>query len=200
MPRKKSIGGRARGITVTSRLLREVKKANANLRNLDRAREYGTYASRRLLRNVVNSKNIRYNRKSKNIIRVKNMLELKTPEKRLILKDLEKFNRSKTATTLGVKRTREDVRKQVANNLGRNKGMEIDDRDVEKFFALVYDEDFRYFADKIEDSEAFIILKEVEKRNGNKFELGKLLQKHMTLNSEEARNAATKLFDKYFKD
>lgn len=198
MPRKKSIGGRARGITVTSRLLREVKKANANLRNLDRAREYGTYASRRLLRNVVNSKNIRYNRKSKNIIRVKNMPELKTPEKRLILKDLEKFNRSKTATTLGVKRTREDVRKQVANNLGRNKGMEIDDRDVEKFFELVYDEDFRYFADKIEDSEAFIILKEVEKRNGGKFELGKLLQKHMTLNSEEARNAATKLFDKYF--
>lgn len=200
MPRKKSIGGRARGITVTSRLLREVKKANANLRNLDRAREYGTYASRRLLRNVVNSKNIRYNRKSKNIILVKNMLELKTPEKRLILKDLEKFNRSKTATTLGVKRTREDVRKQVANNLGRNKGMNIDDADVEKFFELVYDEDFRYFADKIEDSEAFIILKEVEKRNGNKFELGKLLQKHMTLNSEEARNAATKLFDKYFKD
>ena len=200
MPRKKSIGGRARGITVTSRLLREVKKANANLRNLDRAREYGTYASRRLLRNVVNSKNIRYNRKSKNIIRVKNMLELKTPEKRLILKDLEKFNRSKTATTLGVKRTREDVRKQVANNLGRNKGMKIDDSDVEKFFELVYDEDFRYFADKIEDSEAFIILKEVEKRNGGKFELGKLLQKHMTLNSEEARNATTKLFDKYFKD
>lgn len=197
MARKKSAGGRARGITITSRLNREVKKANANLRNLNRSGEYGTYASRRLLRNVVNAKNIRYNRKSRNIIRVKNMMKLKTPEKRLILKNLEKFNRSKTATELGVKRTREDIRKQVANNLGRNKGMKIDDSDVEKFFELVYDEDFRYFADKIEDSEAFIILKEVENRNGSRFDLGKLLKSHMSLNSEEARNAAKKLHEKY---
>lgn len=197
MPRKKSIGGRARGITVTSRLLREVKKANANLRNLDRAREYGTYASRRLLRNVVNAKNIRYSRKSKNRIRVKNMIDLKTSEKRLILKNLEKFNKSKTSSNLGVKRTREEIRKEVAYNLGKNKGMKIDDADVEKFFDLVYDEDFRYFADKIEDSEAFIILKEVENRNGGKFELGKLLKTHMSLNSEEARNAAKKLYEKY---
>ena len=200
MPRKKSIGGRARGITVTSRLLREVKKANANLRNLDRAREYGTYASRRLLRNVVNSKNIRYSRKSKNRIRVKNMLDLKTPEKRLILKDLQKFNKASTSSAIGVEKTRSEIRKQVAFNLGKNKGMNIDDADVEKFFELVYDEDFRYFADKIEDSEAFIILKEVEMRNGGKFELGKLLQKHMTLNSEEARNAAKNLYEKYVKD
>ena len=200
MARKKSIGGRSRGLSITSVLLREIKNANRALVRLDKEREYGTYASRRLLNELAANKKLKYNRKSKNRFKLKDVRELNTNEQRLMLKEFQRFNKSKANTPEGIKKAEEEIISKVTKGLTRKLDRQITRRDAEDFWDMFNDPDYKYFTDKIGGSTEVFELIENARINGLD-ELGFIesLEQYMTMNNEDVRNKAIRLYDKYVK-
>ena len=74
---------------------------------------------------------------------------------------------------------------------------DISEQDVEDFYTLVEDSDFRYLADKIGDSDIYILVNEAKLRDLNEEGFTKMLEQYMTVNTKEARDAASNLYTKF---
>lgn len=206
MARKKSVGGRARGVTAINKLQRDIDKTNRRLNALDKANSYGKYSSKKLLRQVSNNKLLKYDRKSKNKIKLnlsiaksKSSESLKKSELRLLDKQLKEFLKSQTSTPIGLKRAMENTRKEVKAGLSRLTDKDISDEDLEVFYELLYSDDFNYFSDKIGDSEVYVLIDEAKDKSSSEEDFIALLNRYITINSEEAREKAKNLYDKYVK-
>lgn len=206
MARKKSVGGRARGVTAINKLQRDIDKTNRRLNALDKANSYGKYSSKKLLRQVSNNKLLKYDRKSKNKLKLnlslaksKSSESLKKSELRLLDKQLKEFLKSQTSTPIGLKRAMENTRKEVKAGLSRLTDKDISDEDLEDFYELLYSDDFNYFSDKIGDSEVYVLIDEAKDKSSSEEDFIALLNRYITVNSEEAREKAKNLYDKYVK-
>lgn len=206
MARKKSVGGRARGVTAINKLQRDIDKTNRRLNALDKANSYGKYSSKKLLRQVSNNKLLKYDRKSKNKLKLnlslaksKSLESLKKSELRLLDKQLKEFLKSQTSTPIGLKRAMENTRKEVKAGLSRLTDKDISDEDLEDFYELLYSDDFNYFSDKIGDSEVYVLIDEAKDKSSSEEDFIALLNRYITVNSEEAREKAKNLYDKYVK-
>ena len=195
MPRQR-IKGRERTPTASSKLLRSVEMVNKKLNQLERAGLYGKYAYKKLYRSIQNEPKIKYNRgkKSKITVQVKQM---NSSQIRYYTKIFDTFLKSKTSSPIGIRETQSKTAEKLKQSLSEITDSDIDDEDIEDFYSLVQDEDFRYLADKIGDSDIYILVNEARERNLKETGFAKLLEQYMTLNTQEIRDAALNLYNKF---
>jgi len=196
MPRKKSVGGRARIVPTTAYLL---ERANKKLINLERANLGGTYSSKQLIQSLQGNKAVKIgSRKARN--RIKVIRSLNVTQKRFVNKKLRQFVESETSTPTGIKRKRAETRDNVLQGLSKLVDRKLTKQDLDDFYDLVENEDFQGLADMIGDSEMYVLVDEAKQKNiKNSKDFEKLLNKHMTSNTKEVRDKATRLFNKFIK-
>lgn len=196
MPRKKSVGGRARTVPTTGYLL---ERANRKLINLERANLSNTYASKQLLQSLQSHKAVKIgSRKARN--RIKVIRSLNITEKRFVNKKLRQFVESETSTPTGIKRKRAETRENVLQGLSKLVDRQLTKEDLDDFYDLIENDDFQGLADMIGDSEMYVLVDEAKQKNiKNPNDFTKLLNKHMTSNTKEVRDKATRLFNKFIK-
>lgn len=197
MARKRSVSGRARPKTLENKLRITVQKVNKKLNKLDQGKVYGRYASKQILRLASTDKNILYSRKRRNklIISTKGLTQ---SELRLYQKQMESFLKSKTSTVSGVKQARANVIEKVKKSLSGMTDLELTDDDVEDFFNLTSkDNDFKYLADRMDPSKLYILLQHIKESDGNAEDLITMLESYMTVNNQNVRKKATRLYNKF---
>lgn len=196
MARKRSIGGRSRISTPASRLLRSIEQVNKKLNQLESKGVYGKYAAKKLLATVGRESGIKYNRSKRQKISV-DINKLKPSQIRYYQRVFDSFTESKTSSPIGVLETQNKARESLKQSLGRITDSDITEQDIEDFYDLVSDSDFKYLADKIGPSEVYILLNEIKNRGGNENDFISLLNQYMTTNNEDARNKASNIYNKF---
>lgn len=200
MARKRSISGRSRPVTPRSKLIIQIERANRKLNRLEKAGEYGKYASKDLLRLVTTDKNFSYSRKRKNKIRVRNLPNVKTSDFRLITKRVGKFLKAATSSVLGIFSARKTAERKLKKTLGGLTDRKMTKEDIDEFYELVNDKDFSYISDKIGDSETYVLVQNITEKNMSKEDFVKQFNQFIDgTNSLDFKTRAEKLFDKFIK-
>ena len=197
MPRKKSISGRSKGLTIESRLIRNIEKTNKALNRLEKVRAYGKYSSRKIL-DLANVPAFTYKRRSINKFKLsKSPSKLTTSEQLFYLKTFEKFLKSSTSSVSGIEKAKSEIKEKVRKGLSEIAEEQLTDEDVEDFYDMHYNDDYKYFTQFIDDSDIYALIREAKKYDWdeNKFISG--LEQLMTINIEETRNRAIRLYNKY---
>lgn len=198
MPRKKSPGGRALPKTPQSQLLLQVSKVNRRLNRLERAGVYGRYASKKFIRFANESRNISYKRSRKNKIQILNVKKLTPAETRMISKKISQFAKNKTSSPIGLNEVADTTKAKIKQSL-KNYKEDIDDEDVEDFYEMTADDDYRYFADKIGDSQLYALIQESIEKNYTQNDFIETLSQYITVNNADVRKKAERLYNKYVK-
>lgn len=193
---RKRIKGRARIPTPAEKLLRSIEMTNRKLNRLEAAGLYNKYASKKLLRTIRNESPIRYNKGKAAKVTV-NVKQLNASQIRYYQKVFNTFLESKTSTTTGIKDKELKTRAKLKQSLSEITDEDITEQDVEDFYSLVEDNDFRYLADKIGDSDIYILVNEAKSRDLDESGFTNMLEQYMTVNTKEARDAASNLFNKF---
>ena len=198
MPRKRSSKGRARPVTPKSKLLLEIEKANRKLRSLEKGGEYGKYASKSLLRLVVNEKNFSYKRGRRNKIRLKSA-KLETPQVRIYMKKFGEFLHSATSSLLGIMSARRKAQKKLKKTLGGLVDRKVTDEDLDEFYELMNDKDFKSIADKIGDSEAYVLVQNIKEKSLTKEQFKQQFAQFFDTNNADFYIKAENIFNKFVK-
>lgn len=197
MPRKKSVGGRSRGITIESRLIRSIEKTNKALNRIERSGKYGKYASKKLLK-LTNDKTVRYKRKNKFKFKIKNVRTLTTQQQLKYLKVFTRFLKSPTSSESGLIKAETEVKERVRKSLGEVAEKELTDEDVEDFYDFMTDENLTsYFLQYMKPSDLYGLILEAKEQGWNEDKFIQELEQFMTINIEETRNKAKRLYEKY---
>lgn len=193
MPRKRSAGGRKRTVLTTNYLL---ERANKRLINLEKANLGGKYASKQLIQGLQGQKSVKIgSRKLRN--RIKVIKKLNINDKRYIDKRLKQFLRAETSTPTGVKQVRENTRRGLEKMLNRT----LTDEDLDDIFTLMHDPQYNYFKEKIGYEKVISLVDEAKQKNVKDVNgFIEMLKSHMTVNSKETRELATKLYNKFVKE
>lgn len=195
MPRKRSIAGRRKNAPT---LITLVNQANKQLRKLERSREYGKYASKELIRTAKESSKLNYSRNRYKKITISKRARMKPIEQRALTKQLMQFLSSKLSKANNIKKIRAETRKKVKARLQGLRDKELTNKDIDEFYELTHDKDFRYLADKIGDSDVYVLLSEVKESGGNSEDLIEKLQQFMIFtNSSDAADKARRLLNKW---
>lgn len=193
---RKRISGRSRVPTPANKLLRSIEMTNRKLNRLESAGVYNKYASKKLLRTISNEAPIKYNKGKASKVTV-NVKQLTPSQIRYYQKVFTSFLESKTSTTIGIKDKETKTRAKLKQSLSEITDEDISDQDVEDFYTLLEDNDFRYLADKIGDSDIYILVNEAKSRDLDEGRFTKMLEQYMTVNTKEARDAASNLYNKF---
>lgn len=193
---RKRIRGRARIPTPADKLLRSIEMTNRKLNRLEAAGLYNKYASKKLLRTIRNESPIKYNKGKASKVTV-NVKQLNASQIRYYQKVFTSFLESKTSTTIGIKDKELKTRAKLKQSLSEITDEDITEQDVEDFYTLVEDNDFRYLADKIGDSDIYILANEAKSRDLDESGFINMLEQYMTVNTKEARDAASNLYTKF---
>ena len=196
MPRKRSVSGRSRPVTPQSKLMLEIERANRKFRRLEKGGEYGKFAQKKLLRLVTADDNFSYSRSRRNKIRVRNMKQLKIPDIRIYLKKFGTFLKAATSSPLGIKRARSAAEKKLKRTLGGLIDRKLSNEDIDEFYELVTDEDFKYIADKIGDSDVYVLVQKAKEKELTKEEFTDQFKQFMSTNNAEFQLKARKLYNK----
>ena len=105
--------------------------------------------------------------------------------------------RAETSTPTGVRQVRENTRHGLEKLLNKK----LSDQDLDEIFTLMNDPQYNYFKEKIGYEKVISLVdeaKQKEVKTSNEFI--EMLKSHMTVNSKETRDLATKLFNKFIKE
>lgn len=196
MARKKSIQGRKRNIISPQRATEKVAK---RIRKLKASGNFGRYASKKI-QSLFKSENIKFKR---NKIKL-DWKKLKPIQVKKYYKVFTDFLKAKTSTEPGIEEKRLETREKLADTLSGLADERVSDEDIDDFYEMVKDDDFRYIADKIGDSDFYVLLnetkKEVQTEGGNANEIlkEKLEEFMVVTNSSDAYNKVKNMYDKWF--
>ena len=196
MARKKSIQGRKRNIITPQRATEKVAK---RIRKLKASGNFGRYASKKI-QSLFKSENIKFKR---NKIKL-DWKKLKPIQVKKYYKVFTDFLKAKTSTEPGIEEKRLETREKLADTLSGLADERVSDEDIDDFYEMVKDDDFRYIADKIGDSDFYVLLnetkKEVQTEGGNANEIlkEKLEEFMVVTNSSDAYNKVKNMYDKWF--
>lgn len=197
MPRKRASKGRARQVTPKSKLLLEIERANRKLRSLEKGGEYGKFASKKLLRLVANSESFSYKRGRRNKIQLRSGVKIETPNLRIYFKKFGEFLKSATSSVLGIRRARSQAEKKLKRTLGGLLDRKVTNEDIDEFYELLEDKDFKYIADKIGDSDAYVLVEKAKQKGLSKEEFTQQFEQFMSTNNAEFQIKARRLFNKF---
>lgn len=199
MPRKRASKGRARQVTPKSKLLLEIERANRKLRSLEKGGEYGKFASKKLLRLVANSENFSYKRGRRNKIQLRSSVKLETPNLRIYFKKFGEFLKSATSSVFGIRRARSQAEKKLKRTLGGLLDRKVSNEDIDEFYELMEDSDFKYIADKIGGSESYVLVENIKEKNMSYNDFEKQFGQFFDTNNFDFKIKAKKLYDKFIK-
>lgn len=174
-----------------------MEKSNKALVSLEKKRLIGTYASRRLFERI--STNVfRYNPKSKFKFHFKkDPSQMTTQEQLLHLKTFEAFLKSPTSTLMGIEMAKKVTKERVKKSLGEIAEKQLTDEDLEEFFDMQYNEDYNYFMNFIKDSDLYALVMEAKEQNYSEDRFIKSFEQFITINNQDTREKAKKLYAKY---
>lgn len=193
MPRKKVIG-RARIVTKEHALDIQINRVNQKLKRLYKANLQNKYAAKKLNKllkvqgdfKIVNG-------------RIKGQpAKLNISQIRYYQKVFKSFIESPVSSPIGIRQSRERSRKALKETLNDI----IDDRvitdeDVDDFYDFVESDEYSYFAEKISPSELYILINEAQSKNWDETKFINTITNYASLNSDEARKKAQRLYEKY---
>ena len=177
-------------------LFQTIKITNSRLTKLAKRKELGHYASKKLLRTIRISPIASFDKKSKTI-KIAKSSKLTANQARLLDKQLKSFLNSKTSNAKNIKQIRQETMQKVQDKLGRITNQDISKSDVEEFYALTNDKDYKYFIDFVDPSEFYALVSEAKSKDMSEDEFIELLKQYMTISDESTRNKAIALYDKY---
>ena len=179
---------------------KSINETNKRLRSLERAGEYNTFASKKLFERLGSGKlNILKKAKKINkgkVLGLKLNLGLNNTDLTAIIKATAQFLKSATSTTKGINIVAEKTKKSMYETL-KIKNREITKQDIEDYYDMLGDKDFDYFNEKIGASTMWSILEEAVEYDDNSNQFVKRLNNFITLEDEDIRNKALRLWEKY---
>lgn len=192
--RKRTLGRARTGSSISV----SIERTNRKLKSLQSSGLLGKYASKELISALKNNPNVIFDKSKKNqIIKLKTS-DISPSQARYLQKSLKKFIQNKTSTPMGITDVRRRSRETLKETLTQLTDDVITDSDLDDFYDLVVEDDYKYFADKVPDSlEIFILINEARDQNLTEDGFIDLLKKYMTINSEDARQRASRLYNKW---
>lgn len=192
--RKRTLGRARSGTSIFV----SIEKTNRKLKSLQSSGLYGKYASKELINALKDNPNVIINKSKKTQILKLKTSNISPAQARYIQKSLKKFIQNKTSTPMGIADVRRRSRETLKETLTQLTDDVISDGDLDDFYDLVVEDDYKYFADKVPDSlEIFILINEARDKNLTEEGFIDLLKKYMTINSEDARQRASRLYNKW---
>lgn len=192
--RKRTLGRARSGTSIFVSL----EKTNRKLKSLQSSGLLGKYASKELINALKDNPNVIINKSKKTQILKLKTSHISPAQARYIQKSLKKFIQNKTSTSTGIADVRRRSRETLKETLTQLTDDVISDSDLDDFYDLVVEDDYKYFADKVPDSlEIFILINEARDKNLTEEGFIDLLKKYMTINSEDARQRASRLYNKW---
>ena len=198
MPRKRTTG-RARPVTGTSRVQLELERVNRKLNTLAKSGHYGSYASKRLI-NVLSEDErvvIKKSRRGRRQVIIQGVKVLSQNQSRYYAKTLREFRTAKTSTPLGIRETRRKAEEKLKQSLGNITNKTITTKDVDDFYSIVSDADYKKIVEKIPPSEFYVIVTTAKRNSYNEEQFIDLLSSYVTDSDEDLRKIASRLYKKF---
>lgn len=199
MPRKRTTG-RARAVTGTSRVQLELERVNRKLNTLAKSGQYGSYASKRLI-NVLSEDErvvIKKSRRGRRQVIIQGVKVLSQNQSRYYAKTLREFRTAKTSTPLGIRETRRKAEEKIKQSLGGALSRKITNKDLDDFYKLVTDADYRKIYEYITPSELEVIIDTAKRNAYDEDQFKDLLFSYISKEpDEELRQIARRLYIKF---
>lgn len=208
MPRKKTASGRKKKPTLERRINLQLKKINKNIKRLENAGNFNTFASKELVHFVQQSKNLslktsKNKRKTKGGKKVKRHTVVFNPSTkpttgslRLIAKKFDKIIKNKVFYNIGIRKMRKEIRKKVTKTLSETYGRQMEKEDVDLFYDVA-----KYKTDdliqQIGASEFFVLIQSAKDASQSEEDWVTMLGMYVDINNDYMREKAEYLYKKY---
>lgn len=176
-----------------------INEVNRRLRNLERGGNYNSYASKKLF-NRLDTKTLdvlNKSRKGKHVLGVKLKRGLTNTQLKAIQKASKQFLTSQTSTSRGIRQVSEQTKKSMLETLRMDEDSKITSDDIEDYYEMLSSNDFEYFNDKIGASAMWGLMEDAKEMDVDENGFVKMLNQYITLNDEDVRNKAIRLYNKY---
>lgn len=178
-----------------NRMIRALKKKYTNVRDL-------SYALENLVGKV---EQVEYKNKSKlidkrtNLIRIKNIVELKPASARSFIKALEEFKKSETATARGIKRVATRQREMLLRITGEEEWVNsLSDKDLVNFHKVFDDANYEKAMEGMDSLSAYRTMLYVSSNELDEDTFENILSNYSENGLDiERRKAIKKIFNKY---
>lgn len=173
--------------------MRLMKQANAKITKLTQGGyKSGTWASKRLQNKLQTAKIGAWHRGR---IKIKDtMTETQLTN---IKKSINQFLSSSTSTVKGIEKTKKKTKESLAISLSDEQRGKLSDEDVEFYYDMLGNDDFDFFGDKLGSSTMWALIDDAIENNDTEKSWLSRLENYITLNDEDVRNRAIRLYDKY---
>lgn len=175
--------------------LKQIREVNSLLNSLERHHKTGTWATKKLI-NRLNNNVIDIWQDSKGRLKVPK----KVSQTKLIAirKALTQFMNSKTSTNKGIKNVKDKTIQSIIESMTDvDDEKKVNEKDAEFYFSMLGDSDFDYFSDKIQASTLWVEIEDSISSNDSEEDWINKLENYGTINDEDARNRAIRLYQKY---
>lgn len=180
--------------------LKQIREVNSLLNSLERHHKTGTWATKKLI-NRLNNNVIDIWQDSKGRLKVPK--KVSHMELIAIRKALTQFINSKTSTNKGIKSVKDKTIKSIIELMTdiddeeKENEKKVNEEDAEFYYSMLGDSDFDYFSDKIHASTLWVEIEASISNNDSEEDWINKLEKYVTINDEDVRNRAIRLYEKY---
>ena len=197
MARKKSVSGRARGVTEVNRIMLQTERINKALRRLEKAGRYGTYKSKELLEFVSRNRSlsVKKSRGSKRHRIVVNKLRLTSQERRNISQKFKEVLKSQAFTPSGIEKIEDKIRIKIKENLKGQLDREPSKFELEMFYRVLK---YRKELDALKSdhpSEYWQLVLDAIAQGKDESAFLDSVKNYADLNNEEMRKSAQRLYE-----
>ena len=208
MPRKRSVSGRKKKPSLENRINLQIKRINKNLKSLENAGNFNTFASKELLNFVKQSNDLvvktsKKKRKTKGGKSTKRHTVVFNPSTRptigslrMIAKKFDKIIKNKVFYNIGIRKMRKEIRQKVTKTLSETYGREMEKEDVDLFYEVA-----KYKTDdiiqQIGASEFFILVQSAKDAGQSADDWMSMLSLYVDINNDYMREKAEYLYNKY---
>lgn len=173
--------------------LKLIKQVNSRITKLRQSGiTQATYAEKKLKNRLQTSKIGAFHRG-----RVKINPNMTETQLLAITKASKQFLESKTSTPKGIERVQKAQIKGIQNLLSTEDRGKVSKEDAELYFDAFSQNDFNYFTDYIDPSDLFQLIEEAKEKNASPDTWISMLGTLTTINDEETRERAIRLYNKY---
>lgn len=179
--------------------MEQIEKVNKRLRNLERGGNYNSYASKKLFTRL-DAKSmdvLQKTRKGKIVKSVKLRKGLTNTQLKAIQKATQQFLQSQTSTSRGIENVREQTKKSMLETLRLDPDSKLTMDDIDDYYEMLGSSDFDYFNEKIGASAMWGLMEDAKEMDASEDGFIKMLNQYITINDEDVRAKALRLYNKY---
>lgn len=173
--------------------LKLIKQANARITKLRQSGyDSGTWSSKKLNTRLQTSKIGAWHRG-----KIKINENMTNTQLLAVQKATKQFLVSKTSTPKGINKVKKKTLESLSISLSDEDREKLTSEDAEFYYEMLGNNDFDYFNDKLGASTTWILIDEAIEKNDTEEKWLERLGNYITLNDEDVRNKAIRLYNKY---